>query len=363
MFKLISFIIIGTLLFSSCKRDKLIYHATPYNLNIPSHFPKMEIPEDNPMTAEGVELGRHLFYEKRLSKDNTISCASCHRAQNGFSDPRKFSEGVDGAVGRRNSMALVNLGWQKFFFWDGRSATLEEQILVPVSDPAEMHLEWTEAVSRLKADDDYKNMFFKAFNTEDFDSTHVTKAIAQFLRTMISGQSNYDIMYKFRNNLPLTPEEEAQRQSIPQSEWAEIDAGFDIFFSLTSGDCLHCHDGSLMHINIFSNNGLDMTFEDEGRYEVTQNEFDKGRFKVPTLRNIELTAPYMHDGRFQTLEEVVDHYSFGVVNSPNIDPMMEFAHQGGVQLDAQERQLLLKFLKSLTDWNFINNPAFSNPNE
>ncbi len=340
----------------------MVYRVTPYNLNIPSHFPQMQIPSDNPMTKEGVELGRKLFYETRLSRDNSISCASCHLPQNGFSDPNKFSVGVDGAIGRRQSMALANLGWNQFFFWDGRAQTLEEQIFEPIRDPVEMDLNWIEAVNRLKQDVEYRNMFYRAFAKEDFDSTHVSKAIAQFLRTMISGRSKYDVMYKFRSGLPLTSSEQEmiQNQEITQQEWN----GMDLFFSLTGGDCLHCHDGALMHVNLFSNNGLDATFEDDlGRYEVTGNLSDKGKFKAPSLRNIELTAPYMQDGRFQTLEEVVAHYSFGVVESPTIDPMMEFAHQGGVQLDPEEQASLVAFLKTLTDWEFINNPKFQDPNK
>lgn len=339
---------------TSCKKDRPIYRVTPYNLNIPDHFPQMPIPEDNPMTQEGVKLGKKLFFDKMLSKDNSISCASCHRQENGFSDPNQFSLGVDGTVGTRQSMALINLGWQTSFFWDGRAGTLEEQIFFPVPDSTEMHLSWPEAVSRLKSNDTYKNMFLRAFNEEDFDSTHVSKAIAQYLRTLISSKSKYDIMYKFQNGLPLDDSEVDILNSVTTEEWG----GMDLFFSLTGGDCLHCHDGPLMHTNIFSNNGLDMEFEDEGRYKVTGNPNDLGKFKVPTLRNIELTAPYMHDGRFQTLEEVVDHYSFGVQNSPTIDPMMEFAHQGGVQLDEYEKSLLVTFLKTFTDWEFTNNPEF-----
>lgn len=347
------------LLFMGCNKEKTSYTVTPYKLEIPSHFPPMEIPEDNPMTKEGVELGRHLFYETRLSKDNSISCSSCHMPQHGFSDPNKFSLGVDGAIGTRQSMALVNLGWQQSFFWDGRALTLEEQIFVPIPDPAEMHLSWPEAVSRLKTDVDYRNMFYKAFDVEIFDSTHVSKAIAQFLRTMISGSSKYDVMYKVQNSIPLSAKEEEVRSQISLEEWG----GFDVFFSLSGGDCLHCHDGALAQVQLFANNGLDATFDDKGRYLVTGNPNDIGKFKVPSLRNIELTAPYMHDGRFETLEDVVNQYSFGVTESPTIDPMMEFSHQGGVQLDYDDRQLLIAFLKTFTDWDFINNPEFQPPTD
>ena len=344
----------------SCKKDKISYTSAPYKLDIPDHFPQMNIPEDNPMTVEGVKLGRRLFYDKILSRDNSISCASCHEQKHSFSDPRQFSLGVDDQVGKRQSMALVNMGWQNFFFWDGRAQTLEEQIFHPVRDPIEMDLSWEEAVTRLKDNVNYSNMFYKAFNVEEFDSTHVSKAIAQFLRTLISSNSKYDVMYKVQNSIPLTSKEQAIQNEISNEEWA----GFDLFFSLTGGDCLHCHDGALAQVQIFSNNGLDIQFDDEGRGGVTGNPNHMGQFKVPTLRNIEVTGPYMHDGRFETLEEVINHYSFQVkAESPNIDPMMEFAHQGGVNLDYQERQLLLKFLKTFTDEEFLNNPDFSSPFE
>ncbi|MEX1192706.1 MAG: cytochrome c peroxidase [Brumimicrobium sp.] len=346
------------LILSSCRRDKISRSVTAYNLDVPSHFPDMPIPEDNPMTNEGVELGRKLFYEKKLSRDNSISCASCHSPENAFSDPDQFSEGVDGQVGDRHSMALINLGWQTSFFWDGRAQTLEEQILEPVTAPHEMDQSWSTTVQKLSSSTEYSNDFYTVFGVQNFDSTHVSKAIAQFLRTMISGSSKYDVMYKYQNSLPLTSEEQEIYNNITVEEWG----GFDLFFSLSGGDCLHCHDGALAQTNQFANNGLDATFDDPGRMLVTGNPNDEGKFKVPTLRNIELTAPYMHDGRFSSLEDVVNHYSSGLVNSPTIDPMMEFADQGGVQLDFEEKQLLITFLKTFTDQEFVNNPDYQDPN-
>ena len=333
---------------------------TPYTPEIPSHFPSMPIPEDNPFSVEGIALGRSLFYDERLSRDNSIACASCHRQEIAFTDDATLSQGVDGKLGSRNSMALINLAWQEDFFWDGRDQTLEEQILEPIVVEHEMDQTWEETIDKLSADVEYSNQFFTVFGVKEFDSTHVAKAIAQFLRTLISGSSKYDVMYKYQNSLPLSAQEQEIFNTITNEEWA----GMDVFFSLSAGDCLHCHDGALAQVNMFSNNGLDATFEDDpGRMLVTGNPADEGRFKVPTLRNIALTAPYMHDGRFQNLAEVVNHYSTGVVESPTIDPLMEFAHQGGVQLDAQERQLLITFLNTFTDQSFIENPAFSDPNK
>ena len=317
----------------------------------------MIIPEDNPMTVEGVELGRKLFYEKKLSGDNTMSCGACHSPQTSFSDANQFSTGIDGIQGTRNSMALINLGWNTSFFWDGRAQTLEEQIILPVRDPIEMHETWPNAIKELEADVTYKNMFFKAFGEEDIDSVKASKAIAQFLRTMISGKSKYDVMYKYEYGYSLSAEEQQIYQTITPSEWA----GYDLFKSLDGADCFHCHNGPLMQVMKFSNNGLDATFTDLGRGAVTGNVNDNGKFKVPTLRNIALSAPYMHDGRFSTLSEVVDHYSFGIQQSPTLDPLIEFAFQGGVQLDPSEKDLLIQFLNTMTDESFINNPDFQAP--
>lgn len=344
-------------IFISCRKDKIGYTPTPYELEIPSHFPSMIIPENNPMTKEGVSLGRMLFYEERLSGDNSMSCATCHAPENSFTDPNQFSTGIDGIAGTRNSMALINLGWQKFFFWDGRAKSLEEQILEPIPNPLEMHQKWKDAVSKLQQDVEYRNMFYKAFGEEGIDSVKVSKAIAQFIRTMISGSSKYDVMYKFENSLLLNSVDQSILSSVSPEEWA----GYDLFKSLNGADCLHCHSGILMHINKFSNNGLDATFTDQGRGAITGSPNDMGRFKIPTLRNIALTAPYMHDGRFGTLDEVIEHYSSELVSSPTIDPLMEHLSSGGVQLDSQEKDLLKKFLMTLTDYSFINNPEFQDP--
>lgn len=350
-------LIIGGGIILSCKKDKVSYTSTPYVIDIPTHFPDMPIPADNPMTVEGVELGRALFYEKQLSGDNTMSCATCHSPEYAFSDNDQFSAGITGQLGNRNSMALINLGWQNFFFWDGRAATLEQQILQPVPNPIEMHQKWPDAVAKLEASNDYQTMFFKAFEEPGIDSIKVSKAIAQFLRTLISAESKFDVMYKSQNGISLNSSEQAVLNTVTAEEWG----GYDLFQDLNGGDCFHCHNGPFMQVQKFSNNGLDDNFTDLGRAMVTQNPNDEGKFKVPTLRNIALSAPYMHDGRFQTLDEVIEHYSSGIHQSATIDPLIEFAFQGGVQLDANEKQLLKAFLLTLTDESFVNNPAFQEP--
>lgn len=341
----------------ACKKDKAVFESTPYQIEKPSHFPEMVIPADNPMSYEGIELGRKLFYDKLLSIDNSLACASCHHQENAFSDPNQFSKGVYDSIGDRNSMALINLGWQKFFFWDGRAKTLEEQILGPVPNPVEMHLTWEEATLKLRSNQAYTNDFYRVFKTKEITKELVSKAIAQFLRTLISANSKYDVMYKMIYSMPLNSKEQTISAQITAEEWA----GYDLFKSLNGADCFHCHNGPLMQIEKYSNNGLDASPIDFGRENVTKSPSDRGKFKVPTLRNIALTAPYMHDGRFATLDEVIEHYSTGIHQSPTIDPLIEYAFQGGVQLDAQQKTLLKAFLNTLTDFEFVTNPKFAKP--
>lgn len=349
-----------SLLVWACKKETVDiqnFEPTPYQLEIPEHFPDMPIPEDNPMSAEGVELGRRLFYDNKLSLDNSISCASCHSQETAFTDPRQFSLGVNGTMGNRNSMAIVNLGWQQFFFWDGRAKTLEEQILQPVPNPVEMHQTWEQTVYKLQQEQSYVDAFKLVFKTDKIDKSHVSKAIAQFLRTLISANSKFDVMYKIEHNFTLNAKEEAIKNQITLQEWD----GYDLFKSLNGADCFHCHNGALMQVQKYSNNGLDENPADSGREAVTGNPSDKGKFKVPTLRNIALTAPYMHDGRFATLDEVIEHYSSGIHVSPTIDPLIEYASQGGVQLNSEQKASLKAFLLTLTDFEFVTNPKFSKP--
>jgi len=336
---------------SSCKPDPdpVDYVTTPYVLNIPQGLPPMDsfIPADNPMTVEGVALGRKLFYDPILSGDNSQSCSSCHVQEKGFSDPDQFSEGINGDFGNRNSMPIVNLGWNQFgFFWDGRSITLEEQALDPVVNPIEMNATWPEVEAKLNAHSEYPELFRKAFNVDRIDSLAVAKAIAQFERTLISGNSKFDRFYN---------------QQAGQLSDAEL-RGLTLYIT-EAADCFHCHGlGGLITDNRFRNNGLDVAFSDSGRYNVTQDVADIGKFRTPTLRNIELTAPYMHDGRFFTLEQVVDHYSDHVQISETVDPLMELVGFGGAQLSVQDKADLVAFLKTFTDTEFINNEDHSNPN-
>lgn len=327
------------------------YSPTPYEIQVPQGLPPVEsfIPEDNPMTVEGVALGRKLFYDPLLSDDNSQSCSSCHRQEFGFAEPQQVSVGIDGSTGTRNAMALINLAWNSNgFFWDGRAATLEDLVFQPVTNPIEMNTTWPEVEAKLNADADYLQLFKEAYDIDVIDSVHVSKAISQFLRTLVSANSKFD---KFYNQ---------QVANLTDQELRGL-----VLYNTEAADCFHCHGlGGLITDNKFRNNGLDTDFSpDEGRYVVTGDVEDKGKFRVPTLRNIELTAPYMHDGRFFTLEEVLEQYSEHVQISETVDPLMELVGFGGAHLTTQEKADLIAFLKTFTDEEFATKPEFSDPNQ
>jgi len=332
----------------SCENESVEqYTATPSPLYIPKLFEDNilapVIPVDNPQTVEGIALGKKLFFDPILSAENTIACADCHAPESAFSDSDKFSDGVDGIFGNRNSMPLFNLAWNydEKFFWDGNTFSLEHQAFVPVSDPIEMKSNWADVESKLQQHTEYPSLFEKAFGASNIDSSLVTKAIAQFERTLISANSKFD---KFLlGELNLSPEELN---------------GFNVFMDEAKGDCFHCHGSDknpLWTDNIFHNNGLDETFADLGLGAVTGDPADNGKFKSPSLRNLEFTAPYMHDGRFATLDEVINHYSQGLKNSSTIDPLMKKVAQGGVNLTNKDKADLKAFLLALSDYDFINN--------
>ena len=338
----------------SCLYDGVpVFNPTPAQIDVPQIFaqylPSQYIPSNNPLTVEGIELGRKLFFDPILSGDGTQACADCHSPQLAFTDTNRFSTGIDALQGDRNSMPIFNMAWNlsEKFFWDGRAIGLEGQALGPVVNPIEMHNTWSNAAKALQNDPIYPNMFFAAFGTSTIDSTLTTKAIAQFERTLVSGNSKFD---KFLlGQVALTPSEMS---------------GFNVFGTEAGGDCFHCHGSAgnpLWTDNEFRNNGLDATFTDLGFGTVTGNPADNGKFKTPSLRNLVFTAPYMHDGRFATLDEVLDHYSTGVIMSSTIDGDMQFASQGGVQMTPQEKADLKAFLLTLTDSSFINNPAYQAP--
>jgi len=355
--------------FSSCNLTSIPYNPTSYTVVSPKGLPPMEHPNGNPISIEGIELGRHLFYDPILSRDSTISCSSCHDINKAFTDGLAKSVGIDNRVGRRSSMSLINVGynWIKSrdhnFMWDGRFATLEEQILGgPVEDPLEMDNTWEKVEADLRKHPTYPTMFRKAFGIDCYDEISkelVAKAIAQFERTLNSANSRYDedVWVKF---VYLSNEERE---------------GFKLFNETTGlpgnkdAECVHCHsfsrDKALFARNEFSNNGLDSTqtlfgFADNGYGEATGDAPQNGQFREVSLRNIALTAPYMHDGRFQTLEEVVDHYVTGGHYAPNLAPVLSSA-QTLKTLDANDKANIVAFLYALTDSSYFNKPEWSSP--
>ena len=326
------------------------YVPVAVNLNVPTLFEEKLIapliPADNPLTVEGIALGKKLFFDPILSQDNSISCASCHDPEKSFTDLAAFSEGVNGTLGIRNAMPLFNLAWNfdERFAWDGKEFGLETQAFEPVTNAKEMHSNWITIAEKLQDHTTYPTLFKQAFGITIIDSTHVTKAIAQFERTLISGNSKFDQYLLGQTTLTAN----------------ELN-GLAVFSDETKGDCFHCHgseNNPLWTDNKFHNNGLDTDFADLGLGKVSGDSNDNGKFKSPSLRNLAFTAPYMHDGRFETLDEVIDHYSEGLQFSSTIDPLMKKITQGGVNLTEDDKADLKAFLLTLSDYDFINNTDF-----
>lgn len=357
-------ILLLILIFSRCKPDPGPdpfmcegSNPTPYILELPNGITAFTDAVDNPMTEEGVELGRRLFYDAILSKDSSLACAGCHQQKHAFTVPEQFSLGVEGVPGNRNSMPLFNLGWNPNFTWDGRAPTIEEQALEPVPNPVEMHLEWPEAVQRLQGHSQYPEWFCSAFGTTDIHPDLATRAIAQFLRSITSFDSEYD--------KDVRGEGQMSQEALD---------GFDIFvdegFGLGNpGHCFHCH-GAFPHFSdyAFHNNGLDMVTDftqwpDPGRGGITNEIQDYGHFKTPSLRNVALTGPYMHDGRMQSLEEVIEHYNSGfqTTGQPYDEPLAVSDFSAGLNLTDTEKSNLIAFMNALTDSTLITNPDYSDP--
>lgn len=328
----------------------------PFEIKYPSYFGnKIYVPKDNPTTEAGVYLGRMLFYETALSANNKLSCATCHKQELAFTDGKAFSSGVDGSLQSRNTMSLANLLWVKNLFWDGRAGSLEEQAKTPLTDLHEMGQELNASADKLTQKGVYKSLFKAAFDSDSITGEMIIKALAQFERTLVSADSRYDKY--LRGEYQPTP--------------SELN-GIQLFYgmpgtsnTIRGADCAHCHAGPKTYSELFQNNGLDSIFSDLGREKITGQEYDKGRFRVVTLRNIALTAPYMHDGRFKTLEEVVDHYNEHIQQSSTLSPFLQNKpgniNRRSPDLAKQEKTDLLSFLNMLTDSSFINNKNFSNP--
>ena len=336
--------------------SRMTFVTEPYAPVYPAYFGnRTNIPADNPLTREGVYLGRRLFYETQLSANNKISCGSCHQQKLAFTDGKAFSTGVDSVLTDRSAMSLANLLWVRNFFWDGRAGSLEQQAVTPLTAPHETGQSLEQSAEKLRHTKAYPGLFRAAFGVDSLTGDQIVKALSQFERTLISASSPYDqyLAGKYQPD-------------------AAAMSGMQLFMSapapernIRGANCGHCHGSPKIYMELFHNNGLDSVPADAGREKLTGQAADRGRFRVPTLRNIALTAPYMHDGRFRTLEEVLDHYSEHIINSPSLSPVIRNTSNetGGtsLQLSAREKKDIIAFLHLLTDSAFISNPQFSNP--
>ncbi len=312
---------------------------TPWRFTMSRTFPIPDLPRDNPLLTERVKLGEKLFHEPLLSRDGSLSCATCHDAAHGRSDPRRFSLGVEGRTGTRHAMPLTNLAWKDRFFWDGRAPSLRAQALMPVQDHAEMDETLDRVVSKLAANTEYHTLFSAAFGSPEVTAEKLGLAVENYLLTLTSFDSRFDRAMQGR----ATFTEEERR-------------GFELFMTeydprtgQRGADCFHCHGGPLFSDQSFHNNGLAPDDKDTGRHRFTGQESDRFKFSTPSLRNLTRSGPYMHDGRFATLEEVVAHYSTGIHRSPTLDPNLAKHPPGGLGLSAGDQKALVAFLKTLSE--------------
>jgi cytochrome c peroxidase len=351
--------------------------ATPFDyatLNLPEHFtldvPGQPLPTSvngldntpsaNPVTNDGATLGRVLFYDKKLSVNETVACASCHIQALGFTDDTTFSLGFEGGRTERHSMTLINARYYQRgrFFWDERATTLEEQVLIPFQDPVEMGMTLDQLLAAVDAQDYYLDLFNNAFGSPEVTSTKIAQALAQFVRSIVSYSSKYDEGRAIAN--------------LPGDNFvnftAEENLGKDLFFRTIpngGGACFGCHttEAFVSANRGPQNNGIDIVTTDEGAGAVFNNPIFEGRFKTTSLRNIEWTSPYMHDGRFSTLEEVVEHYNSGIQAHPTLSPALTDANGDPVRLNFtdSEKAALVTFLRTLTDESIANEEKWSNP--
>jgi len=320
------------------------YVDIPIQLKTPSNFPPMAYDlENNPVTLKGFELGKKLFYDGRLSSDGTISCGFCHEQRHAFTHHgHTVSQGVDGQTGTRNTPAIQNLAFQRTFMYDGATDHLNLQPLIPLTSEIEMNGNLTQIVAMMKADPEYQKLFAAAFPGKPINTEQMLNAMAQFMAMVVSSNSRFDHFRRNEAGGTLSTEEQQ---------------GYAIF----NQKCASCHATDLFTDDSFRNNGLAVNpqVNDIGRYRVTLNENDRYKFKVPSLRNIEKTAPYMHDGRFFTLEAVLNHYSSGVVGSATLDASLSNNGNLGIALTDSEKAKIIAFLKTLTDEQYLKDPRFA----
>ncbi len=306
---------------------------------VPKNFPKPVYDfSNNPLSANKIALGKALFYDPILSKDNTISCSSCHLSYTAFTHTdHNLSHGIDNRIGTRNAPALMNLAWNKYFMWDGAVHHLDMQALAPISNHNEMDETIENVVIKLQHNNKYKQLFYKAFNDSNATGEHTLKAIAQFMVTLISANSKYDKVTRKEAGFSFTDNEQK---------------GYNLFKT----HCSSCHTEPLFTNNEFENNGLkpDTFLNDIGRARISQNSNDSFKFKVPSLRNVELSYPYMHDGRFPNLQMVLFHYTEDIYQSTTLSPQLK----NKIILSESDKNNLIAFLKTLTDEEFLENPKF-----
>ena len=344
------------------------------NPNLPKHIANEELaamdntPANNVTTDMGATLGRVLFYDVQLSVNNTISCSSCHQQSSAFSDPDRFSSGFDGGKTRRNSMSLANVRYYENgrFGWDEKASSLEEFVLFPIKDHVEMGMDLRDLETKLATLDYYPVLFRNAFGDETITANRIAKALAQFVRSIFSYSSKFDEGIRQAGY----PEADDGMPMLPNFTPLEK-MGQDLFYNGVSGTtCKYCHETAVFSIEEARNNGLDASYTDNGKGEVTGNSRDYAVFKIPSLRNVGLTAPYMHDGRFQTLEEVVDHYSDNVQPHPNLHPRLSTINNDDgplgsppakLSLTQTEKNALVAFLHSLSDPTLATEEKYSDP--
>ena len=316
-----------------------IASGTPLPFTVPAGFPQVSLPADNPLTVEGVALGKKLFHDPRLSGNGTQACIDCHRPEHAFSDPRTLSLGIDGLPGTRHSMPLFNLAWSPLYAWDGSQPRIRDQALAAMRNPLEMHADPEKIAARLAADPRVRADFAAAFGDVAVTPARLALALEQFLLTLVSADSRFD--RAMRGEAKLTEQE--------KEGFALFATEFDPGRGQRGADCFHCHGGRLFTDYQAKHNGLDLVSKDSGRATVTGSAADAGKFKTPSLRNVALTAPYMHDGRFKTLEEVVAHYDHGVARAANLDPNLAKHPPEGLSLTDADKAALVAFLRTLTD--------------
>jgi cytochrome c peroxidase len=336
--------LLSAALFSACQQSQTDINMPPAqqsSMVVPVDFPQPLVPADNPINAAKIDLGRRLFYEVRLSRDNAHACASCHQPSASFSDFQKpLSFGIFNERGSRNAPALINIAYDTSLFWDGRATTLEQQATAPILNPLELGSDSETVVANIASDGLYKKMFANAFGNGTITMTRIAQAIATFERTFISGSSAYD---QFNRGDSSALSDGAQR-------------GLTLFLS-KEVNCVGCHKGFNFTDNNYHSTGLDFEYADIGREDVTSRQSDNGKFRTPTLRNIALTSPYMHDGRFTTLEQVLAHYNQGGLHNSTQDSLVRPLH-----LTDQQIGDIIAFLNSLTDKDFTTRKDFTNPN-